>query len=121
MGRKAAAVMLACLTVGAATEAGAEEVTTLPVADSFPASHYLVKNGIQAWMMEVTERTKGAVRFQYFPAQQLEKAADLLSLAQTGVVQVSSVAPSYVSDKMPLSGVAELPGLFTSSCAGSPA
>ena len=34
-------------------------------------------------------------------------------------MDMSFVAPSYVTDKMPLSGVAELPGMFETACQGT--
>jgi hypothetical protein len=39
----------------------------------------------------------------------LGKAKDLLALTQAGVIDIAYVAPGFVSDKMPLSVVAELP------------
>lgn len=107
------------LLISLCVSAQAAEPITLRVANSFPATHYLVRNGIRVWMDEVTRLTAGAVKFEYFPSQQLGKAADLLLLAQSGVAQIAYVAPSYVADKMPLSGVTELPGMFGSSCEGT--
>lgn len=39
------------------------------------------------------------------------KAKDLLSLTQSGVLDIGYVGPSYVSDKLPLFSVGELPEL----------
>jgi TRAP-type C4-dicarboxylate transport system substrate-binding protein len=49
------------------------------------------------------------------------KARDLLSLTQSRVVDIGYVAPAYVSEKMPLSDVANLPGMFSDVCAGTKA
>lgn len=92
---------------------------TLRVADALPVGHYISEYATKFWMQEVTRRTGGAVQFEYYPAEQLGKAKDLLSLAQTGVADVAYVATSYVSDKLPLSSVAELPGSFSTSCEGT--
>lgn len=92
---------------------------TLRVADSFPSGHYLVRLMIQPWMADVTRRTNGEVTFSYFPSQQLGKAADMLTLTQTGVADIGYVAPAYVTDKMPVSEVAMLPGGFSTSCQGT--
>src|SRR3546814_15328129 len=43
----------------------------------------------------------------------------MLTLTQTGVADVGYVVPSYVSEKMPLSAVAELPGGFSTGCEGT--
>lgn len=101
-----------------ASSALAEETITLRVADSFPAKHYVAKF-INTWMENVTKLTNGQVQFKYFGAQQLGKAKDMLSLTNSGVADIAYVAPSYISEKMPLSAVAELPGNFDNSCHGT--
>lgn len=92
---------------------------TLRVGDNLPTTHFLSEHGIQYFIEQVTERSGGRVAFQYFPAQQVGKAADMLQLVQTGVVDVGLILSAYVSDKMPLTGVMDLPGTFDSSCAGT--
>lgn len=93
----------------------------LRVADAFPTGHYIAENSIRYFMDQVTRATGGAVEFEYYPAEQLGKAKDLLALTLSGVADIGYVVPSYVSDKMPLSAVAELPGLFPNSCTGAAA
>jgi TRAP-type C4-dicarboxylate transport system substrate-binding protein len=106
--------------VGWSSPALAQQIK-LRVADSFPAGHYISEVATKYWMSEVTRATNNAVAFEYFPAEQLGKAKDLLALTASGVVDIGYVAPSYISDKLPLSGVAELPGGFPTACAGSAA
>jgi TRAP-type C4-dicarboxylate transport system substrate-binding protein len=98
---------------------GSAQGRELRVADSFPAGHYLVRLLLKPWMEDVTNRTNGAVTFSYFPNQQLGKAADLLRMTQAAVVDIGYIAPSYASDKMPLSEVAQLPGMFDTACEGT--
>ena len=120
--RTALAASVACALFAAASlphPAAAADPIKLRVADSFPAEHFLVRIMLKPWMEEVTRRTNGAVTFQHYPNQQLGKAADLLRLTQTGVVDIGYVAPSYASDKMPLSEVAQLPGQFDTVCPGT--
>ncbi|HEY8417303.1 MAG TPA: TRAP transporter substrate-binding protein DctP [Limnochordales bacterium] len=105
----------------ALTPAGLAQGIRLRVADSFPPSHYQSKDGIVVWMNRVTELTGGRVQFDYFPAQQLGSVADMLDLVQTRVADIAYVGPNYFSDRMPLSGVAELPGSFTTSQEGTEA
>jgi TRAP-type C4-dicarboxylate transport system substrate-binding protein len=99
--------------------AQAAEPLHLRVADSFPKGHFLVKLMLEPWMEEVKKRANNAVTFDHYPAQQLGKAADMLKLTQTGVADIGYVAPAYVSDKMPVSEVAMLPGAFQHSCQGT--
>lgn len=111
------AISIAFALLGA-SHAGAQEVT-LRVGDNLPSTHFLSEHGIQYFMEQVTERSDGRVEFQYFPAQQVGKASDMLKLVQTGVVDVGLILSAYVSDKMPLTGVMDLPGTYNSSCAGT--
>ena len=114
-------LVAATLVALVASTPGAYAQTKLRVADSFPAGHYIPETATKPFMAEVTKATSGAVTFEYFPAEQLGKAKDLLSLTVSGVADIGYVAPSYVSDKLPLSGVAELPGQFVTACAGTEA
>jgi TRAP-type C4-dicarboxylate transport system substrate-binding protein len=109
---------VALLMAGSLADSPAKALE-LKVADSFPAGHYLVRLMLKPWMDEVTKRTGGAVTFSYFPNQQIGKAADMLRLTQSGVIDIGYIAPSYASDKMPLSEVAQLPEAFHTSCAGT--
>jgi len=107
------------LLVASTSLAGAAEPVKLRVADSFPKGHYLVKLVLEPWMEQVQKRTNNAVTFEHYPAQQLGKAADMLKLTQTGVADIGYIGPAYVSDKMPVSEVAMLPGAFEHSCQGT--
>ena len=116
------AAALAGLIIGitaALAPARAADPINLRVADSLPAEHYLVRLVLKPWMEEVTKRTGGAVLFTHYPNQQLGKAGDLLRLTQTGVVDIGYITPSYVSDKMAVSEVAQLPGQFDKVCPGT--
>lgn len=109
------------LSIATSSALSQDKKIVLRVADSFPANHYVVEYATKFWMDSVTKATGGAVTFEYYPSEQLGKAKDLLALTQSGVTDVAYVAPSFVSDKMPLSAVAELPGGFATSCAGAAA
>ncbi len=114
------AVSMAAL-LGVSQSGSAADAVKLRVADSFPAGHYIPKALTKPFMDEVAKRTNNAVKFEYYPAEQLGKAKDMLSLTQSGVTDIAYVAPSFVSDKMPLAAVAELPGNFSESCQGTAA
>jgi TRAP-type C4-dicarboxylate transport system substrate-binding protein len=94
---------------------------TMRIASYLPNSHYLVEVGLDPWMAQVTAETKGMVKFQHFPAQQLGKAGDMLRLAQTNVAQGSFTGVSFAGDKMELSDVAQLPNIFEKACDGTTA
>lgn len=112
-------LLISGILIASSVLARAADPIKLRVADSFPKGHFLVKLILEPWMEAVTKRTNGAVTFEHYPAQQLGKAADMLKLTQTGVADIGYVAPGYVSDKMPVSEVAMLPGAFAHSCQGT--
>jgi TRAP-type C4-dicarboxylate transport system substrate-binding protein len=102
-------------------DATAQAKITLRVADHYSPEHLTAKYTIKFFMDRVKTLTNGQVDFQYYPAEQLGKAKDMLSLTQRGVIDIGLVAPAYVSEKMPLSAVAELPGTYAKSCQGNTA
>jgi TRAP-type C4-dicarboxylate transport system substrate-binding protein len=114
------ATILASLVV-IASPASAKDPITLKVGDYMVANHYIVEAGLKPWMDEISSETKGEIKFQYYPAQQLGKAGDLLRLTQANVAQVASLFSIHAGDKLELSGVGDLPGLFSSSCQGTKA
>jgi TRAP-type C4-dicarboxylate transport system substrate-binding protein len=92
---------------------------TLRIADVYPVGHNVSEGTAKFFMEEVRKRSNGRINFEYYPAEQLGKGKDMLQLTQTGVTDIGLVVPSYISDKMPLSAVAELPGGYATSCQGS--
>ncbi|MBX6378597.1 MAG: TRAP transporter substrate-binding protein DctP [Clostridia bacterium] len=112
---------------GAAGQATAQqpgksgETIKLKVADSFPPAHWMPSRGTKPWMERVTQLTDGKVQFEYYPSEQLGKLADMLNLLKSGVTDIAYVAPATLSGDLPLSGVAFLPGAFTTSAEGSAA
>lgn len=116
----AATALAASLCLAVAGHALAQTPVKIKIADSFPVGHYLPRY-ITTPMMERLKANPAAkgMEFEYYPAEQMGKAKDFLSLVQSGVVDIAYVAPGFVSDKMPLSVVAELPLDFTGSCKGT--
>ena len=117
---KGLAFLMLLSVLSGASAVFAQEKLTLRVSDQFPTTHF-VHDSVKFWIAEVEKATGGAVRFDYYSGEQMGKAKDQLALIQSGVVDVSLVVPGYVSDKMPLSAVAELPGMGNpnTSCVGS--
>ncbi|MHC5655978.1 TRAP transporter substrate-binding protein [Stappia sp.] len=108
---------VAALALGPITAQAAD--VTLKLADSLPAGHSITKNATAFFFEKAKDASGGKLDFQHFPAQQLGKAKDLLMVTQTGLADIGYIVPSYVSEKMPLGAVAELPGGFKSSCEGA--
>ena len=112
------------LTVGLAAavvvaSGAAAQAVKLRVADSFAVGHFVPEYATRFWMTEAKRLSQGSLDFEYYPAEQLGKAKDMLSLVQTGVADVAFVSPAYISDKLPLSGLVELPFAYSSACVGT--
>ncbi|HLT79252.1 MAG TPA: TRAP transporter substrate-binding protein DctP [Ferrovibrio sp.] len=99
--------------------AAAQGKIKIKLADSFPAGHFTTVHATQPFMEKVKAKTNGAVEFEYFPAEQLGKAKDMLQLLQSGLTDIAYVAPPYITEKLPLSAVATLPGGAPDACSAS--
>ena len=115
------AMVILLFLLGTGQGLAQEKKIVLRVAASLPPGHFLIKHGTKYWMESVTRATNGLVEFQHYPAEQLGKAKDLLALTLSGVTDIAYVVPSYHPEKMPFSAVAELPGIFPTSCVGTKA
>lgn len=111
--------MIVGLAIGLVAGTAAQAEILLKVADRYPAHHYISEAGAKVWMEKVTAATNGEVKFQYFPSEQLGKTKDMMQLTLSGVTDVGEVATGYVTEKLPLSSVVELPETISSSCQGS--
>lgn len=102
-------------------ENGAEEETIkLKLATAQPATSNFTKLVSEPFMERVTELTDGKVQFEFYPAEQLGKAQDLLNLTINGVTDIAYFAPSYTPDQMPISAnLIAMPGLVKNSHQGS--
>lgn len=109
------AMSLAALVI--ATPAVAQDKVTLKFAHQFPITNHLWTEGGQVLADAVTEATHGAVEFQVFPSGQL--GTDNVALLTSGLADLVAIVPSYAPEKVPLSSVVELPGLFATSCEGT--
>ena len=113
------AIAAACLVAGVMAGAAQAESIKLKLADRLPKDHYIAKYATDYWIAEVERETKGAVSIQRFPSEQLGKSKDMITLTSAGVVDMGEYVPGYLGDQMPLSSVAELPGMVSSACVAS--
>jgi TRAP-type C4-dicarboxylate transport system substrate-binding protein len=112
-------VLAAILVAAGVLPARADDQITIKFAMAVPPTHYTAVAGGKFFMDRATALSNGRIKFEWYPAEQLGKAKDLLTLVQTGVADMADVVPGYVPDKLPLSGVAELPGQIKDSCDGA--
>lgn len=99
-----------------------DETVTLRVATYFAGTSPIYTAVTEPWMKRVTELTDGNVQFDYYPGEQLGKAADLLNLTRDRVTDISVFPSNYAPDTMPLTNMlAGLPNLSETSYQGSKA
>ena len=110
-----AALGLVATGCGAEREGPPAEYT-LVVGDSFPTSHPFSRDGARFFVDRASELSGGRLQFEYYPSENLGAAQDFVTLADAGVIDVAMISPGYVSTQLPLSGVADLPGMSTDPC-----
>lgn len=98
-----------------------KKVYKLKVADAFPSTHFFTVNGLKKFMQLAEQKSNGRLVFEHYPGGQLGKQVDMLELVKNGVADISFVGPSYVSGKLPLSNVFDLPGIYPNSRVGAEA
>lgn len=113
-------VSLTSLILGV-SPAHSQETHVLKVADTYPVGHPFAEYGLLVFISEVESMSDGRITFEHFPSGQMGGASTLPNMTRNGVIDISSVAPAYISDQLPMSGVADLPGLAESSCVASKA
>lgn len=114
-----ATLLGALVAAGLAAAPATAQTLKLKVADVYPVGHTVSNSTIKPFMEELKKRLGSQVDFEYYPAEQIGKGKDLLTLTQTGVIDIGLIVPSYVADKLPYSAVAGLPGGYKSSCDGT--
>lgn len=97
--------------------ASAEDPVTLRVTSIFPGAHFLWTEGGQVFADAVTETSGGEISFEVYHAGQLGN--DQLAVLDSGLAEIGVIAAPYVADRMPLSGVVELPGIIEGACDGT--
>ena len=100
--------------------AAAQESITLRLTDPFPLTHVLSKISSQRFKELVEEKSNGQVTIRHFPAGQLTSAKGVFDAVKSGVADMGIFVPSHVS-AVPLTTVAEIPGLFVDANNGAKA
>ncbi len=130
---KSAVFLLACvlLMLAACNEDNADsqndvqasetgETITLKFATAQSETHSLTAEVFKPFMEKVTELTDGQVQFEFYPAEQLGKFADLMDLTRDGVADISFFISTYYPSQMPItSALIGIPGLYSTSHEGT--
>lgn len=97
----------------------AEDAIKLKVATFLPATHHIIEYGTKVWMDSVKEQLGDKVEIEFYPASQAGKANQLLDIMKAGALDVVGVPLGYYSDRFPLFGVVEMPGMVDNPCKGA--
>lgn len=87
--------------------------TKLKFATWLALGHPNAAASYEYWARLVTERTNGAVTFEWYPLQQLIKGPEMLAGVGAGVADLGIVVPSYEAGRIPLHLVEGLPFAYT--------
>ena len=84
----------------------------LKFATWLPIGHPNAVIGYEYWANLVTERTNGAVTFEWYPSMQLIKGPEMLAGVGSGVADLGVVVPAYEAGRVPLRTFHSLPFAF---------
>lgn len=111
---KSFAAALALAAAAFALPARAQTIE-LKVADTLPNGHTMHRAVTEGFIRD-SEQAMASLKLRHYPGGQLGKGTDSLRLVQSGLQDIGMVSASLVSDKLPLTAVVELPGLWRTSC-----
>ncbi|WP_018024654.1 TRAP transporter substrate-binding protein DctP [Corynebacterium ulceribovis] len=107
----------AFMTTGCSAGFGSRDEDVLVMSDNYSLTHPMGKGGTKAFKETlVKEGPDHGFKLDYYASGQLGKQWDIPTMIRTGAVDMGVISPSYVSSEMPLSTVADLPGLVEDSC-----
>lgn len=112
-------VLLASATATAATAPKPLASTyTFKFAGYYPPASPQAKAGEQYFMNRVKQLSKGRIKWQYFPSEQLGKGTEQLDIVGGGTAEFGALIPAFFTGKVPLIGSQDLPFLFNTDVAG---
>ena len=115
-------LVLSCVASLVAGSALAEDEVKMRFGSRLAAAAPGITEGAQILIDTAQELSGGSLKIDLFPGEQAGKALQMYDLVKAGAVDIGTVASAYVSsDKLPLLGILELPGLASSVCAATEA
>ena len=110
-GLKSMGASLALAAAFAFSSAATAQEIKLTLADQNSATACGPTNGMQPWIKQVEQATKGRVKIEVFASQTLLKGPDTWRGVSTGIADIGWCVQSYWPDLTPLAEVVPLPGL----------
>jgi TRAP-type C4-dicarboxylate transport system substrate-binding protein len=101
------------------TAAGQEKTVTLRFSESsFPATHTMAML-MADWCKEVTKRTEGRVKIDFFPGGILAPSAQVYDSVKKGIADMGDTFASYTKGRFPFMETIDLPYGYKSSKMGT--
>ncbi len=97
--------------------ASAQAQKTFKVTQVFPSTHWHWIEGMKIFTETVEQASGGKIKFEVYHAGQLGK--ETTTLVTSGLAELGLLVPSYETAKLPLTSVAELPGMHSTACEGT--
>ncbi|MFC1892340.1 TRAP transporter substrate-binding protein, partial [Thermodesulfobacteriota bacterium] len=88
-------------------------------ASEYGPPHPSIKNGIMPWIDDVKKMSGGKLQINYFAPNALTPQREHFGAVVSGAVDMSFSPPAFTPGKFPLSGVLNLPILFTNAESGA--
>ena len=98
-----------------ASATSSQETTTLRFSHFWPATSSINQEVFEPWAKKIAEESNGRLKVELYPSATLSKADVTYEAAAKGTIDIGSQAHGYTSGRFPLTQIAELPGLSSSS------
>jgi len=87
----------------------------LIVSSNLPEAHWASVNGYVPFMQCATEESNGEIQFKFFPGGTIASLAGALDALDKGIADIALISPGALTDRLPLSTIANLPGMGESA------
>jgi TRAP-type C4-dicarboxylate transport system substrate-binding protein len=95
--------------------ASTQEVTVLRFSHFYPATADVNQQIFEPWAKKIGEDSNGRLKVEVYPSATLSKADTAYESTVKGTIDIGSQVQGYTSGRFPLTQIAELPGLSSSS------
>ena len=107
------------LTSACGGSAAGDDTVTLKLAESFPDTHIVSQLLPQKFAERVEKESGGRLKIEHYPSEQLGKASDMIDVVENGTADIGFWGAAYLSDRLPLTTVGTLPGVYDDAVDGS--
>jgi len=98
------AATLAAMTLGSVAQ-------PLKISTNASPTHWLSVEGINPFIECVESATQKQITFQYYPSSQLASMTETIDALNNGLADIAYISIVAYSDRLPINGIAQLPGM----------